>query len=108
MQMKDVKEAEVTELHITHGMLPVREKQGLEMLPRCLSSMEDDVEVFLPADRIQATGPARERGQVHWRARCITCASGTPGGNPQQADGYTGLQTGEEVWSGEVRPVGSN
>lgn len=70
--------------------------------------MEDEVEVFLPGDRIQATGPVRGREQVHLRAHCIRCASGTPGGNPQQAEGYMGLQTGEEVWSGEVWPVGSN
>lgn len=35
MRMKDVKEVEMTELHITHGMLPVREKQSLKTLLRC-------------------------------------------------------------------------
>lgn len=62
--------------------------------------MEDEVEVFLPGDRIQATGPVRGREQVHLRAHCIRCARGTPGGNPQQAEGFSADWRRGLVWGG--------
>lgn len=65
-----------------------------------LSGVEHEVEVFLPELRIQITGPVREKSPGSFGAQCIRSASEAPGGNPQQAGGYTDLQPGGEVWSG--------
>lgn len=105
-----MKKAELTGLHITHGMWAMREKQGLKMLPTCQVWWMKwrRSEILLPGEGIQAAGPVREREQVHLGAHCCRSAGETPGEDPPQAAGCVGLQPRGEVRSGEVWPVGGS